>query len=207
MAPDAGPERRRPARAYVRSRVSVGRSQETSDSQARASGNHRVALSEKSRCHSRTARGGGRPGRREDLPSDRCSRPPVEPTERKLPIAASRVGVSSDAAGLHSPFTRSSRSAANPGRQAGSSPSPTRRWDWAFLPRCPPPGGPAIHAPVASLGRPMAAVRGTARSAPVMPPTAAPPTRLTTTRNGGTPMVLRMTKGTRMLPSTTWITT
>ena len=48
---------------------------------------------------------------------------------------------------------------------------------------------------------------GTARNAPAIPP-AAPPTRmLTRTRRGEMPIVLRITSGTRTLPSTNWKST
>ena len=53
----------------------------------------------------------------------------------------------------------------------------------------------------------IAATSGTASRAPTRPPAAAPTIRLVTTRNGGTPMVLFMTMGTRTFPSSTWITT
>ena len=46
---------------------------------------------------------------------------------------------------------------------------------------------------------------GTATIAPRIPPAAPPISRLTSTRNGDSPTVLRMTIGTRTLPSTPWI--
>ena len=46
---------------------------------------------------------------------------------------------------------------------------------------------------------------GTATIAPRMPPAEPPMSRLTRTRNGDRPTLLRMTIGTRTLPSIAWI--
>ena len=52
-----------------------------------------------------------------------------------------------------------------------------------------------------------AAATGTARNAPRIPPAAAPASSATITTNGESPIVLRMTIGTRTLPSRNWSTT
>ena len=46
---------------------------------------------------------------------------------------------------------------------------------------------------------------GTATIAPRIPPAEPPMSRLTRTRNGDSPTVLRMTIGTRTLPSMAWM--
>ena len=51
------------------------------------------------------------------------------------------------------------------------------------------------------------AATGTARNAPTSPPAAPPISRLTRTSSGEMPIVLRITSGTRTLPSMSWMTT
>ena len=51
-----------------------------------------------------------------------------------------------------------------------------------------------------------AATAGTARKAPKIPPTAPPTSRLAITRKDDSLIVLRITIGTRTLPSTNWMT-